>query len=62
MTEDTKAPGNRWEHPTHLEKVRRNEEANARGEYNGNHADDHPSPVPVKKPGGIDPVNPDGRR
>ncbi len=62
-TPDTKAPGNRWEHPTHLEKVRRNEEANAHGEYNGNNADDHPSPTPLpNKSPRLDPRSPDGRR
>lgn len=57
-----KAPGNRWQHPTHLAKVKRNEEANARGEYNGNNADDHPSPAPLPKSARLDPRNPDGRR
>ena len=52
----------RYTHPNFTEKVKRNEEANARGEYNPNHADDNPHAVPATDKGGIDPINPDGRR
>ena len=62
MAETTEGPGNRWQHPTHLEKVRRNEANNQAGIVDPNSADDHPAPTPI--PGsqkrGINPQNPSG--
>ncbi len=60
MTDKTKMPpGNKWEHPTHLEKVKRNLAG-----INPNNADDHPNPVPAPKEGftldNVKPLNPDG--
>lgn len=53
----------RYTHPNFTEKVKRNEAANAAGNpVSGHKADDNPHAVPATNKGGIDPVNPDGRR